>query len=45
MLRVLSTGETFPKLSDAKLKGGVFIGPQIPEIINPLNTELNPICQ
>jgi hypothetical protein len=27
-------GEKFPKLSDAKLKGGIFIGPQIPEIIN-----------
>jgi hypothetical protein len=27
-------GEKFPKLSDAKLKDGIFIGPQIPEIIN-----------
>ena len=27
-------GEKFPKISDAKLKDGIFIGPQIPEIIN-----------
>jgi len=26
--------EKFPKLSDAKLKDGIFIGPQIPEIVN-----------
>jgi len=33
-------GEKFPKLSDATLIDGIFIGPQIPEIINddPLDT-------
>ena len=27
-------GKKFPKLNEAKLKDGIFIGPQIPEIVN-----------
>jgi hypothetical protein len=39
MIRVLSMylREKFPKLSDAELKEGIFIGPQILEIINDLS--------
>jgi hypothetical protein len=34
MLGVLNVQAKFPKYSDAKLKEGIFIGPQIREIIN-----------
>jgi hypothetical protein len=42
MMRVLSTylRENFPKLSDAELKEGIFIGLQIREIIDDLSEHL-----